>query len=183
MGALSWALPTNRTPAPRPPTTRHTPSTEQPTQRSSPSSIAERIPSVKVADQLDRADPTDLDGLREALGRADPGGRLAPVGLGRIEIGADALGHLPEVVSELAHGGPQARRVVLVTDATPMRRGDGDPKSEAERLLAGRFEVRRAVLGKGQGTQLHADERALIEAEDAVAGGDCVGVGGAGGGL
>ncbi len=92
----------------------------------------------------------------------------------RIEIGADALHLLPEVVSELARGGREARRVVLVTDATPMRRGEGDPKAEAERLLAGHFEVRRAVLGKGGGTQLHADERTLAEAEDAVAGADCV---------
>ena len=98
----------------------------------------------------------------------------------RIEIGADALGRLPKVVSELARGGREARRVVLVTDATPMRRGEGDPKAEAERLLAGHFEVRRAVLGKGRGTQLHADERALAEAEDAVAGADCVVAVGAG---
>ncbi len=126
---------------------------------------------ARVADQLATADPSYLDGLREALGRADPQGRLAPIGIRRIEIGADALGRLPEVVSELAR---EARRVVLVTDATPMRRGEGDPKSEAERLLAGRFEVRRAVLGKRQGTQLHADERVLAEAEDAVVGADCV---------
>jgi glycerol-1-phosphate dehydrogenase [NAD(P)+] len=95
----------------------------------------------------------------------------------RIEIGPDALGRLPEVVSELARGGRggrEAPRVVLVTDATPMRRGEGDPKAEAERLLAGRFEVRRAGLGEGQETQLHADERALAEARAAVAGADCV---------
>jgi glycerol-1-phosphate dehydrogenase [NAD(P)+] len=133
-----------------------------------------RIPSVKVTDQLARADPTDLDGLREALRHADPEGRLAPIGMSRIEIADDALGRLPEVVSELARRGREAPRVVLVTDATPMRRGEGDPKAEAERLLARRFEVRRAVLGEGQGTQLHADERALAEARAAVAGADCV---------
>src|SRR3712207_8181184 len=77
MGSWSWALPTNPTPAPRPPTTRHTPSTGRPTQRSSPSSIGGRITSVKVADQLARADPTDLVGLREVLGLADPEGKLA----------------------------------------------------------------------------------------------------------
>src|SRR3712207_9275494 len=76
MGSWSWALPTNRTPTPRPPTTRHTPSTGRPTQHSSPSSTGGRIPSVKGADQLARADPTDLDGLREALKSADPEGRL-----------------------------------------------------------------------------------------------------------
>src|SRR3712207_2295107 len=97
MGSWSWALPTNRTPTPRPPTTRHTPSTGRPTQHSSPSSTGGRIPSVKVADQLARVDPTDLDGLREALKSADPEGRLAPIGMSRIEIGADALGRLPAV--------------------------------------------------------------------------------------
>jgi glycerol-1-phosphate dehydrogenase [NAD(P)+] len=95
----------------------------------------------------------------------------------RIEIAAAALGRLPGVVSGLARagrGGHEAPpRVVLVTDATPMRRGEGDPKAEAERLLAGRFEVSRVVLGEGRG-QLHADEEALSEARTAVSGADCV---------
>jgi glycerol-1-phosphate dehydrogenase [NAD(P)+] len=98
----------------------------------------------------------------------------------RIEIAAAALGRLPEVVSEFTRGGREAQRIVLVTDATPMRRNDGDPKDEAERLLAQQFEVRRAVLGEGQGTQLHADERALAEARTAVSGADCVVVVGSG---
>jgi glycerol-1-phosphate dehydrogenase [NAD(P)+] len=68
--------------------------------------------------RLERADLTDLDGLREALGLASPEGRLSPIGMRRVEIGPDVLGLLPEVVSELASG----RRVLLVMDATPMRR-------------------------------------------------------------
>ena len=136
--------------------------------------------SVKVADQLARADPTDLEGLRKVLGRADPEGKLAPIGMGRIEIGGDALGLLPEVVSELAHEARNAPpHVVLAMDATPMRRNDGDPKDEAERLLAQQFEVRRVVLGEGRG-QLHADEEALSEARAAVAGAECVVVVGSG---
>ncbi|HEU4492592.1 MAG TPA: iron-containing alcohol dehydrogenase [Rubrobacteraceae bacterium] len=100
--------------------------------------------------------------------------------MSRIEIGADTLSLLPEVVSELARAGHEAPpRVVLVTDATPMRRGEGDPKAEAERLLAGRFEVSRVVLGEGRG-RLHADEEALSEARAAVAGADCVVVVGSG---
>lgn len=125
---------------------------------------------------LEGADPTDLDGLREALGCADPEGKLAPIGMGRIDIGADALSLLPEVVSELTRGAPH---VVLAVDATPMRRGGGDLKSEAERLLAKRFEVRRAVLGAGR-AQLHADEEALAEARTILAGADCVVVVGSG---
>jgi glycerol-1-phosphate dehydrogenase [NAD(P)+] len=138
------------------------------------------MPSDKAADLLAWADPTDLEGLREALERADPEGKLAPIGMSRIEIAAAALGRLPEVASEFTRGGHEAPRIVLVTDATPMRRGEGDPKAEAERLLAQQFEVRRAVLGEGQGTQLHADERALAEARTAVSGADCVVVVGSG---
>ena len=97
----------------------------------------------------------------------------------RIEIAAAALGRLPEVVSEFGRGGNEAPRVVLVTDATPMRRGGEDLKLGVEELLAGRFEVSRVVLGEGRG-QLHADERALAEARAAVAGADCVVVVGSG---
>src|SRR5215212_1849836 len=124
---------------------------------------------MTVAGGLEGADPTDLAGLRGALALADPEGKLAPIGMSSIEIGADALSLLPEVVANLARG----PRVVLAMDATPMRRNDGDPKDEAERLLAGRFEVRRAVVGEGR-AQLHADEEALAEAEAAVRDADCV---------
>jgi hypothetical protein len=69
-----------------------------------------------LAGGLEWADPTDLDGLREALEHADPEERLAPIGMSRVEIGREALYLLPEVVSELAGG-------ALVVDATPTRRG------------------------------------------------------------
>ena len=129
--------------------------------------------------KLEGADLTDLAGLREALALSDPEGKLAPIGMRRIEIGPDALALLPEVVSELVRGDREAPRVVLATDATPMRRKGGDPKAEAERLLAGRFEVRRTVLGEGR-AQLHADEEALAEAAAAVRDADCVVVVGSG---
>jgi glycerol-1-phosphate dehydrogenase [NAD(P)+] len=135
---------------------------------------------MTVEGKLEGADPTDLAALREALARSDPEGKLAPIGMRRIEIGSDALAVLPEVVSELTREGRETPRVVLATDATPMRRKGGDPKAEAERLLAGRrFEVRRAVLGVWR-AQLHADEEALAEARAAVADADCVVVVGSG---
>ena len=124
---------------------------------------------------LERADPTDLDDLREALELADPEGRLAPIGMSRVEIGREALGLLPEVVSELAGG----TRVVLVMDATPMRRGGEDLKAEAERLLAGRFDLGLAVIGESRAA-LHADEEAIEETAAAVSGADCVVVVGSG---
>lgn len=131
---------------------------------------------MTVAGRLEGADPADLAGLREALALADPEGKLAPIGMERIEIGADALDLLPEVVSDL---GREAPRVVLAVDATPMRRAGKDLKQEAQRLLAERFEVRRAVLGEGR-AQLHADEEALSEARGTLSGADCVVVVGSG---
>ena len=132
--------------------------------------------------ELAGADPTDLRGLREALGRADPEGRLSEVGMSRVEIGDRALDLLPEMVSELIHADSADRgapRVVLVTDSTPMRRDGEDLKSEVERLLSRRFEVRRAVIGAGR-EALHADDEALAETGPAVAGADCVVVVGSG---
>ncbi|MEW6635489.1 MAG: iron-containing alcohol dehydrogenase [Actinomycetota bacterium] len=107
--------------------------------------------------------------------QADPESRLAPIGMRRIEIGPEALSLLPEVVSELARG----PRVVLVMDATPMRRNGADLKAEAQRLLRDRFEVRCAVIG-AQRAELHADEEALAETREAVGGADCVVVVGSG---
>jgi glycerol-1-phosphate dehydrogenase [NAD(P)+] len=66
-----------------------------------------------------------------------------------------------------------------VVDATPMRREGEDLKSGVERLLAGRFEVRREIIGEGR-EALHADEAALDETADAVSGADCVVVVGSG---
>jgi glycerol-1-phosphate dehydrogenase [NAD(P)+] len=137
---------------------------------------------MTTAEELAWSDPTDIDGLRGALSTADPEGRLAPIAMTRIEIGPEALYVLPEIVSGLAseaRAGDLPPRVALVVDATPMRRDGGDLKEEAERLLGGRFDVRRAVIG-GKGAELHADEEALAEAEAAVAGADCVVVVGSG---
>src|ERR671912_2313337 len=84
-----------------------------------------------------------------------------------------------ELDREARAGDLAAPRVALVVDATPMRRDGSDLKEEAERLLGGRFEVRRAVIG-GKETELHANEEALAEAEAAVAGSDCAVVVGSG---
>ena len=138
---------------------------------------------MTTAEELAWADPTDLDGLRGALSAADPEGRLAPIAMSRIEIGPEALYLLPEIVSELAAKPARgtSRRRAWRSSSTPRPCGAAasDLKEEAERLLGGRFEVRRAVIGD-RGTELHADEEALAEAEAAVAGADCVVVVGSG---
>lgn len=129
-------------------------------------------------DRLTDANPVDLDGLRRALFASDPEGRLAPIGMSRIEIGPDTIGLLPDVVSGFVGDDRQAR-VVLVTDPTPKRRDGEELTAMLERPLAGRFATERAVIGEGH-AQLHADEEAIAEAEAAVAGAGCVVVAGSG---
>ena len=122
------------------------------------------------------ADPTDLDGLREALRASDPEGRLAPLGMKRIEIGHGVLDLLPGAVYDLVgerRGDGADERVVLVMDTTPMRRLGEDLKRLVERLLSESFRVERAVIGAHHAV-LHADEEALDEAEATIAGADCV---------
>ncbi|MEW6635998.1 MAG: iron-containing alcohol dehydrogenase [Actinomycetota bacterium] len=124
---------------------------------------------MTVIERLAEADPTDLEDLRTRLEEADPNGLLRPIGMKRVEIGPDALTTLPEAVADIS----RSPDVVLVMDSTPMRRGGEDLKAEVERTLAGRFEVRQAVIGAGRDA-LHADEEALTEAGAAVAGAGCV---------
>ncbi len=124
------------------------------------------------------ADPTDLAGLREALGTSDPEGRLAPLGMKRIEIGPGSLDGLLDAVSGLV-GERASGRVVLVADATPIRRLGEDLKEKVGRMLAARFDLERVTIGAHH-DGLHADEEALGEAEAAVAGADCVVVVGSG---
>ena len=121
------------------------------------------------------ADPTDLDGLRKVLRGSDPEGRLAPLGMRRIEIGDEILGLIPDCVSELVgEDGREEKRILLVTDATPIRRAGEDLKKNVERRLSARFEGTERVVIGARHAQLHADEEALAEVEAAVVGADCV---------
>ena len=122
-------------------------------------------------------DPTDLETLRARLapGESRPGvnapGRR-PIGLRRIEIGPDALDALPAIVAEArevrGRPGSSAGDVVVLTDATPMRRGDADLKAAIVVRLRG-TSVRHVVLGSDR-LELHADERSLAEADLAIRG-------------
>src|SRR5918911_665174 len=122
---------------------------------------------MTATDNLSHADPTDLEALREALAASDPDRSLAPIGMSRIEIGSEALNLLPEAVSELTRGA----RVVLVADATPMFRNGEDLKEQATQLLDESFELERSVIGVDR-DELHADDEAVSEVEEAVEGGD-----------
>ena len=124
---------------------------------------------MTIADNLSHADPTDLDALRQALAASDPDGRLASLGMSRIEIGPEALYYLTETVSELTRG----RRVALVTDATSMLRSGQDLKELVAQVLGESFEVERSVVGARR-DELHADDEALAEVEESIDGADCV---------
>jgi glycerol-1-phosphate dehydrogenase [NAD(P)+] len=124
---------------------------------------------MATTDNLSHADPTNLEALRKALAASDPDGKLAPVGMSRIEIGPEALDSLTEVVSGLTQG----RHVVLVADATPMFRNGEDLKELVARTLSESFELERAVIGTDR-NELHADEEAVAEVEEAIDGADYV---------
>jgi glycerol-1-phosphate dehydrogenase [NAD(P)+] len=124
---------------------------------------------MATTDNLSHADPTNLEALRKALAASDPYGKLAPIGMSRIEIGPEALDSLIEVVSGLTQG----RHVVLVADATPMFRTGEDLKERVARTLSESCELERAVIGTDR-NELHADEEAVAEVEEVIDGTDCV---------
>lgn len=112
-------------------------------------------------------DPIDLDALRKAMAPGPDGPRRRPIGLRRIEIGIDALDTLPEAVAAARIGsGP----VIVLVDATPMRRAGRDLKADAVASLPA---ARSIVIGAGR-AELHADESALAEADEAVRGASVV---------
>lgn len=131
--------------------------------------LEEKGARMTIADNLSHADPADLDALREALAASDPDGKLNPIGMSRIEIGPEALDVLTETVSELT----QSERVVLVADATPAYRNGEDLKERVARTLGESFELERVMIGADK-DELHADEEAVAEVEEAIDGAGCV---------
>ncbi len=115
-------------------------------------------------------DPTDLEAIDRWLRDSpDPGARR-PVGLRAIDLGVTALDALPRRVSDAR--GDRVGDVVVLTDATPIRRGDRDLKADVvARLLTAVDDaaVRHVTLGRER-PELHADETALAEADRAIAG-------------
>lgn len=119
------------------------------------------------------ADRIDLAAIRGRLsvGTDDtvaPSRRRA-IGLREVVLGPDALDALAPIVESLRRPGP----IVVLMDATPMRRAGIDLKADAVARLTPVAPVRAVVLGKDR-PELHADERALAEADAAIAGAGCV---------
>ena len=120
-------------------------------------------------------DAADLEAIRRVLASTDTAGgdrsslRRRPVGLGSIEIRAGALDALPAAVAAARDASPRAGEVVVLVDATPMRRGTADLKADVVARLSGGDlpPVRSVVIGRER-PELHADEAALAEADEAI---------------
>ncbi|MEI8177181.1 iron-containing alcohol dehydrogenase [Aestuariivirga sp.] len=120
-------------------------------------------------------DPTDLEAIRRGLAALDPEGRLAPLGIGRIEISDTAHLHVAEALAEalVAAGRPSRATVVILADTTPIRRDGELLAGLVERQLAGHHAVQLARLDGGHGA-LHADETVLAMAAEAARGADAI---------
>ena len=121
------------------------------------------------------SEPLDLDALRRAfLGGDDriAASRRRPIGLTEVVIADDALDRLPASVDAARRPGP----IVVLVDATPMRRGGVDLKPDVVARLTTALpgaDVRLHILGSRE-AQLHTDEAALAEADIAIEGTGCV---------
>lgn len=119
------------------------------------------------------------------LHEVDPHAELSPCGLTDLVIGGEATGEVGPLLDRLlaaragapggsAPAGPGGRaRVVLLVDATPIRRDGVDLKDRVQRELAERFDVVRHVLDDGH-PQLHVVDEVVAEARAAVTGADAV---------
>lgn len=109
-----------------------------------------------------------LERVQACRAASDHPDRLRPVGLQRIELSDDALEGLPRLVRSLARPGP----VLVLADATPMRRGAVDLKAHVLALLK-THGAQQVTLGE-PGRELHADATAVEAATAALRGAGCV---------
>jgi glycerol-1-phosphate dehydrogenase [NAD(P)+] len=104
-------------------------------------------------------DPSDMAALRAKLARLPEALSFPHFELDRVEIGPEAIWSLPAILGELT---PPAGPLILVRDATPMRRDGDDLKALVRRLLADAgWRVRTVVLEAGEDGQAHADEHTV----------------------
>ncbi|MDP9418236.1 MAG: iron-containing alcohol dehydrogenase [Actinomycetota bacterium] len=115
----------------------------------------------------------DLSSVLDHLSTADPDGALVPCRITCIRLGRDQVGRVADEVSALLGERAERPRVVLVVDATPIRRQGQDLKDLVEAQLRQRFDVHREVLAD-EHPVLHADEHAIDAASRAAAGADAV---------
>lgn len=123
------------------------------------------------------SDPTDLDALRRVVAESPRSEELVALGIDRLLIGPTAaLAVADELRRQVERHGVSASRVrvLLIADATLIRRGEADLKSLVRNLLDDDgFAVETLVLG-APGHSLHADDAALDAAAEAAARVDAV---------
>ncbi len=104
-------------------------------------------------------DPAGMPVLRAKLGRLPESLAFPHFELDRVEIGPEALRTLPAVLGALTSvPGP----LIVVQDATPMRRAGEDLKALVNRLLTSAgWQVETIVLEAGEDGQAHADEHTV----------------------
>jgi glycerol-1-phosphate dehydrogenase [NAD(P)+] len=110
-------------------------------------------------------DPRDLAALTRALKLDATGSALHPIGTRTIEIGANALDAIDEIVARTMGDGP----IALLMDTTPMRRGRLDLKSHVADRLRDLRPVVAIELGQ-PGSDLHAEAAEIERATVAAAG-------------
>ena len=116
----------------------------------------------------------DLQAVLAHLAAADPEHALVPCEITRILLGRDQVEQVADQVSALLGASSGARpQVVLLVDATPIRRGSDDVKAAVATRLQRSFEVRTHVL-TDEHPSLHADEHVLEIASRAALGADAV---------
>ena len=115
-----------------------------------------------------------LDDIRRLVSVEDPDGRLQSLGLGDLIIGPGVLDRVADAVADLVPADRQEQaNVVLLVDATPIRREGVDVKALVENELASRFRVRRVVLSDGH-AELHVTDEVVQSAIVATAEADVV---------
>jgi glycerol-1-phosphate dehydrogenase [NAD(P)+] len=109
-------------------------------------------------------DPVDLPDVIRTV-RGWPGAeRYPPLELRRVEIGADALERLGDVLADVA---PDTSTVLVIQDDTPMRRRGADLKQAVAQILSGAGrEVEVCELAGGADGSLHAEFERLDEVID-----------------
>src|ERR1700751_2978003 len=118
--------------------------------------------------RADILDVTDVAALQRVIDEDDPERSLAPIGLSRIDMGPAAIAGLPGIVAGFARGGP----VVVLMDATPMRRNGDDLKALVGAMLADAAATEHRLCEAGR--RLAADDRAVAQARAASEGAGCV---------
>lgn len=115
----------------------------------------------------------DLQSILDYLATAERAGALVRCDIRAIQLGREAVRGVADAVAGVVDGRSDRPTVLLLVDATPIRRQGEDLKKLVHDALAERFEVRTKILTEDH-PPLHADERAVEAASAAATGVDAV---------